>query len=89
VSAIGVAALTPVRASASPRGRSRQRTGVWLVTANWFVFATGCLVFALLVIRCRTEEEKLIERFGDEYRAYAQRTGRFVPRFRTVARDTT
>lgn len=60
-----------------------------LVTSNWFVFATGCLVFALLAIRCRTEEEKLVERFGDEYRAYMQSTARFVPRFRTAARDTT
>jgi protein-S-isoprenylcysteine O-methyltransferase Ste14 len=34
-----------------------------------------------MVIRCRTEEAKLVERFGEEYRAYARRTGRFVPRF--------
>jgi len=52
-----------------------------LATANWFVFTTGGLAFTLLVIRCRTEEENLIARFGDEYRAYARRTGRFVPRF--------
>jgi hypothetical protein len=52
-----------------------------LATANWFVFTTGCLAVTLLVMRCRTEEENLIERFGDEYRAYARRTGRFVPRF--------
>jgi protein-S-isoprenylcysteine O-methyltransferase Ste14 len=44
-----------------------------LVASNWLVFTTGCLAFTLLVIRCRTEEEKLIERFGDEYRAYARR----------------
>ena len=34
----------------------------------------------LLVIRCRTEEDNLIARFGEEYRAYARRTGRFLPR---------
>jgi protein-S-isoprenylcysteine O-methyltransferase Ste14 len=51
-----------------------------LATANWFVLATGCLVFMLLVIRCRTEEDNLIARFGEEYRAYARRTGRFLPR---------
>jgi protein-S-isoprenylcysteine O-methyltransferase Ste14 len=51
-----------------------------LMTANWFVFVTGCLTFLLLVIRCRTEEENLVARFGDDYRAYARRTGRFVPR---------
>jgi protein-S-isoprenylcysteine O-methyltransferase Ste14 len=51
-----------------------------LATANWFILVTGCLVFMLLVIHCRTEEENLIARFGDEYRAYARRTGRFLPR---------
>ena len=50
-----------------------------LVTANWFVFATGFLAFTLLVIRCRTEEENLMARFGDEYRTYKRRTGRFLP----------
>ena len=53
-----------------------------LATANWFVFTTGALVFALLVIRCRREEANLIARFGEDYRAYARRTGRFLPRFR-------
>jgi protein-S-isoprenylcysteine O-methyltransferase Ste14 len=38
-------------------------------------------VFTLLVIRCRTEEENLVARFGDAYLAYARRTGRFLPRF--------
>ena len=50
-----------------------------LVAANWFIFITGSLAFALLVIRCRTEEENLIARFGDAYRAYAVETGRFLP----------
>ena len=52
-----------------------------LATANWFIFVTGFLAFSLMVIRCRTEEEKLVERFDEEYRAYTRRTGRFVPRF--------
>jgi protein-S-isoprenylcysteine O-methyltransferase Ste14 len=51
-----------------------------LVTANWFVFVTGALALALLVVRCRTEEAKLIERFGDAYRDYMRQTGRFWPR---------
>lgn len=53
-----------------------------VVTANWFLALTGFLGFGLLVIRTRKEEEKLIERFGDEYRSYMQRTGRFIPRLR-------
>jgi protein-S-isoprenylcysteine O-methyltransferase Ste14 len=52
-----------------------------LAAANWFFFAAGALMFLLLVIRSRKEEENLIARFGDEYRNYRKRTGRFVPRF--------
>lgn len=51
-----------------------------LAAANWFLMVGGTLVFLLMVIRTRTEEAKLLERFGDQYRAYMARTGRFVPR---------
>jgi protein-S-isoprenylcysteine O-methyltransferase Ste14 len=51
-----------------------------LVTANWFVFVTGAVVFLLLVLRTSKEEEKLIERFGDAYWKYMATTGRFWPR---------
>ena len=51
-----------------------------LVAANWFFFVAGCLVFLLLAIRTRKEEENLVARFGDDYRNYMRRTGRFVPR---------
>jgi protein-S-isoprenylcysteine O-methyltransferase Ste14 len=51
-----------------------------LAAANWFLLLTGAVVVALLVIRTRTEEEKLALRFGDSYRAYVGRTGRFLPR---------
>jgi len=37
-------------------------------------------VFVLLAIRTRKDEENLIAIFGDDYRNYMQRTGRFVPR---------
>jgi protein-S-isoprenylcysteine O-methyltransferase Ste14 len=53
---------------------------VTLLTANWFLALTGAVCIALLVYRTRTEEAKLIERFGDEYRAYRERTGAFFPR---------
>jgi len=52
-----------------------------LVTANWFLFGTSSVVFVLLVVRTSIEEAKLIERFGDDYREYMRRTGRFVPRW--------
>jgi protein-S-isoprenylcysteine O-methyltransferase Ste14 len=51
-----------------------------LTAANWFLFVTGSLVFALLVIRCAKEEQNLVARFGDQYRDYMLRTGRFLPR---------
>jgi protein-S-isoprenylcysteine O-methyltransferase Ste14 len=51
-----------------------------LVATNWFLFVAGCLVFLLLVTRTGKEEENLIARFGDDYRNYMQRTGRFFPR---------
>jgi protein-S-isoprenylcysteine O-methyltransferase Ste14 len=53
-----------------------------LVTANWLIASLGLSVFAMLVARTRIEERKLCERFGDEYRAYTTRTGKFLPRLR-------
>lgn len=50
-----------------------------LVAANWYLFACGATAFALLVLRTRTEEQKLVERFGDAYKQYMERTGRFLP----------
>ena len=51
-----------------------------LVTANWFLALTGGIAVGLLVLRTRIEEEKLIERFGGDYKEYMKRTGRFLPR---------
>jgi protein-S-isoprenylcysteine O-methyltransferase Ste14 len=54
-----------------------------LIAANWFLLLTGASFLALIVIRTRTEEEKLADRFGEAYRAYRAQTGRFLPRIRT------
>jgi protein-S-isoprenylcysteine O-methyltransferase Ste14 len=51
-----------------------------LTAANWFLFLMGALTVVLLVVRTRTEEEKLLLRFGEAYGSYAERTGRFLPR---------
>ena len=51
-----------------------------LAAANWFLLATGWLTVALLVVRTRKEEALLVARFGEAYRSYVERTGRFVPR---------
>jgi protein-S-isoprenylcysteine O-methyltransferase Ste14 len=50
------------------------------ITASWFLFLTGAAALALIWIRTRKEEEMLLERFGNQYRAYMVRTGRFLPR---------
>ena len=50
-----------------------------LVAANWFLLATGALLVTMMVIRTRTEEKHLLARFGDSYRSYMERTGRFFP----------
>jgi protein-S-isoprenylcysteine O-methyltransferase Ste14 len=55
---------------------------VSLITANWFLFVIGGVLFCLLIIRTRTEEQNLVARFGDSYRAYMELTGRFLPRIR-------
>ena len=52
-----------------------------LMAANWFLFVTGSLVVLLIVIRTGTEEAHLLARFGDAYRTYARRTGRFLPKW--------
>ena len=53
-----------------------------LVAANWFMLATGALVFTLLAIRALREEDRLVARFGDDYRGYMARTNRFLPTVR-------
>ena len=53
-----------------------------LLTANWLLALLGFSAFAMLVVRTRIEEQKLIERFGDEYRAYIRQTGRYLPHLR-------
>jgi protein-S-isoprenylcysteine O-methyltransferase Ste14 len=55
--------------------------GIAILAANWFLLAAGVVTIGLLVLRTRIEEEKLLARFGDPYRAYVARTGRFLPKF--------
>jgi protein-S-isoprenylcysteine O-methyltransferase Ste14 len=52
-----------------------------MMADNWFIAALGVLAFIGMAIRTPKEEANLIEKFGDEYREYMKRTGRFLPRF--------
>jgi protein-S-isoprenylcysteine O-methyltransferase Ste14 len=51
-----------------------------LALGTWVTPLAVGLVFTLLALRTRTEEKHLIDRFGDQYRDYMKRVGRFVPR---------
>jgi protein-S-isoprenylcysteine O-methyltransferase Ste14 len=51
-----------------------------LALGTWLLPVAASLVFALLALRTRTEERYLIERFGDPYRDYMKRVGRFWPK---------
>ncbi len=55
---------------------------VTLLTANWLIGATSAAVLGLLIVRTPKEERMLLERFGQQYRDYRSKTGRFLPRFR-------
>ena len=50
--------------------------GWLLLTANWFS------IILLVAVRVRQEENILIDLLGDEYTAYMQNTGRYLPRLR-------
>ncbi len=55
--------------------------GWLLLTSNWAIGVPLMAAILLLVgLRVKNEEAMLIEIFGDEYRAYMQRTGQFLPR---------
>lgn len=51
-----------------------------LIAANGMIGLCSLLILMMLAIRTPKEERMLIERFGDEYRNYQSRTGRFFPR---------
>ena len=52
-----------------------------MMADNWFIALMGILAFIGMAIRTPKEEANLIEKFGDEYREYMTRTGRFLPKF--------
>ncbi len=58
---------------------------VFFITANGFIGVTWMLGLGLIVLlRVNREEAMLVRHFGEEYRTYMRRTGRFLPLFRPV-----
>jgi protein-S-isoprenylcysteine O-methyltransferase Ste14 len=51
-----------------------------MMADNWFIAALGILAFIAMALRTPKEEANLIETFGDEYREYMKRTGRYFPK---------
>jgi protein-S-isoprenylcysteine O-methyltransferase Ste14 len=54
----------------------------FLLTASWLLGLGGLVVLSTLAVRTPIEEEHLLRRFGEDYRVYAEQTGRFIPRLR-------
>ncbi len=51
-----------------------------LALGTWLLPLAGGVVFTLFALRTRAEEKYLIERFGNQYRDYMERVGRFFPK---------
>ena len=54
--------------------------GVALLLNSWIVLLWPILVYPIWSILVRKEEKMMEAFFGEEYRKYASRTGRFIPR---------
>jgi protein-S-isoprenylcysteine O-methyltransferase Ste14 len=54
--------------------------GLSLLTANWIFVAVSLLSIAGVLHRVPKEEQMMIDTFGEQYKAYMQRTGRFFPK---------
>jgi protein-S-isoprenylcysteine O-methyltransferase Ste14 len=52
-----------------------------LLTANWIFIAVAVLSIAGTIARVPKEEQMMIEAFGNAYKDYMKRTGRFFPKF--------
>ena len=55
-----------------------------LLTAKWCFVLFAVAMIAGFVARAPREERMMVEAFGEEYRVYQQRTGRFFPKLQMV-----
>ena len=59
-----------------------------LVMVSWIPLIIAAWVAVIFATRAPREEQMMLERFGDEYRAYMKRTGRFFPLWGITQRGT-
>jgi protein-S-isoprenylcysteine O-methyltransferase Ste14 len=52
----------------------------FLLTASWLIGVCGVVYSLLILERASHEERMMLETFGEEYRTYMRRVGRFFPR---------
>ncbi len=62
---------------------------ILLIIANLFVTIFALLIIIMLYPISKREEQMLITQFGDHYRDYMQRTGRFLPPLRRHKQNET
>lgn len=57
-----------------------------LLSANWLIAGVPMLaLIVIVVLRIENEEQAMVEKFGDLYREYIRRTGRFLPRLGAIS----
>jgi len=54
--------------------------GLALVTANWVFIVFAVMIIAGSAARVTREEQMMIKEFGEKYKAYIQKTGKFFPK---------
>jgi len=60
---------------------------LFLLSSNWLLGLSAFILFLILmVVRAPIEEKELINRFGDEYRSYMQKTNRFFPSLHQIVK---
>ena len=55
--------------------------GIGLMATMWWLLLGLVILSVVIAWRTGREEENLLQKFGEEYRTYMKRTGRYLPKF--------